>query len=326
MRTCSDGRLRLNRKRSKDDLATWLITMLRNTCHSLCNRSFSRPQELIPVRFSSCSSPGSLDNIDQMITVFNSEFSEAFMLIVFPLDAHPNVRCKEKIDTDWPQLVADKIKKKCAALYRDATTISTPPTCCVCARACRKARMKSCSIHDNCRSLPLGLERLRLTNPHIIGKIASNNPFIFGHHLLNDLMLAQQGVVRDENKSSFSLLICESCHSSLTHNSYSIPKHLLKNNLYRGFLPERFHSLTWIEEQVCAIYQSTAFVTRLHFLNDPKQPYILHGNTCAFEQDVVSTANILPRAPADMEGCLSVIFTGPKCEIAQAALKNIFRI
>jgi len=66
-------------------------------------------------------------------------------------------------------------------------------------------------------------------------------------------------------------------------------------------------------------------LSRLHFLNDPKQPYVLHGDTCAFEQDV-STANILPRAPADMEGYLSVVFIGPKHDIAQAALKNIFRI
>jgi hypothetical protein len=61
-------------------------------------------------------------------------------------------------------------------------------------------------------------------------------------------------------------------------------------------------------------------------LNDPKQPFIHHGNTCTFEQDVISTANVLPRAPEDMEGCMSVIFTGPKREIAPAALKKIFHI
>lgn len=65
-------------------------------------------------------------------------------------------------------------------------------------------------------------------------------------------------------------------------------------------LPERFRTLTWVEGQVCAIYRSTAFVARLHYINDPKHPYVLHGNTCAFEQDAISTANTLPRAPCDM--------------------------
>jgi len=55
-----------------------------------------------------------------------------------------------------------------------------------------------------------------------------------------------------------------------------------------------------------------AYVTQLHYLNDLKHPYVLHGNTCAFKQDVVSTADILPRVPSDLEECLSIIFTGPK--------------
>ena len=91
-------------------------------------------------------------------------------------------------------------------------------------------------------------------------------------------------------------------------------------------MPERFRSMTWIEEQVCARFRSTAYVTRLHYMNDPKHPYVLHGNTCAFEQDVVSTADTLPRVPSDLEECLSIIFTGPKREIPQSALKKIFRI
>ncbi|KAF8290397.1 hypothetical protein DL93DRAFT_2069044, partial [Clavulina sp. PMI_390] len=138
-------------------------------------------------------------------------------------------------------------------------------------------------------------------------------------------MLSRLGV--SNHDKGITLTICDQCHSSLASTTRSrIPKHSLKNSLYRGYLPERFRDLTWIEEQVCAKYRSTAFVTRLHHVNDPKHPYVLHGNTCAFEQDILSTAKVLPRAPSDLEDCLSVIFTGPNRDIPQAALKKIFRI
>ena len=71
----------------------------------------------------------------------------------------------------------------------------------------RKTGSKICIVRDNCLSLPLGLERLRLSNSHIISKIASANPFIFGHPALDNLMLAQDGVLRNEEKSHFSLTI-----------------------------------------------------------------------------------------------------------------------
>ncbi|KAI6029507.1 hypothetical protein PISMIDRAFT_39455, partial [Pisolithus microcarpus 441] len=45
--------------------------------------------------------------------------------------------------------------------------------------------------------------------------------------------------------------------------------------------------------------------------SDPSQPRVFHGNTCAHDMNVVSTARVLPRTPADVAGFLSVVFVGP---------------
>jgi len=43
---------------------------------------------------------------------------------------------------------------------------------------------------------------------------------------------------------------------------------------------------------------------------DPKQPFIYHGNSCAHEVNVVSTASVLPRTPGDINSILTVVFIG----------------
>ena len=86
--------------------------------------------------------------------------------------------------------------------------------------------------------------------------------------------------------SSFQYVINAILPSHCSH-----PQTLLKTiYICRGFLPNHFQDLTWIEEQVCSKYQSTTFVTHLNYVNDPKHPYVLHGNTCAFDQNIISTA------------------------------------
>jgi len=72
-----------------------------------------------------------------------------------------------------------------------------------------------------------------------------------------------------------------------------------------------FHDLTWVEEKICAIYCNIAHVTRLFQSSDPSQPKVFHGNTCAHEMNVISTASVLPWTPADVTELLSVIFDGP---------------
>jgi hypothetical protein len=65
-----------------------------------------------------------------------------------------------------------------------------------------------------------------------------------------------------------------------------IPRLALANSLYRGVLPAQFEDLTWVEETV------------------------LHGNTCAHDMNIISTASVLSRTPADINGMLSIVFVG----------------
>ena len=104
-----------------------------------------------------------------------------------------------------------------------------------------------------------------------------------------------------------------------------MPRYALANRLYRGRLPEEFRDLTWIKERVCAKYSNTAVVTRLYQSSDPSQPAVFHGNTCAHEMNVGSTANVLPRAPSDVNGLLSVVFIGLS-KFKPEYLGNMYRI
>ncbi|KIO27212.1 hypothetical protein M407DRAFT_233348 [Tulasnella calospora MUT 4182] len=72
---------------------------------------------------------------------------------------------------------------------------------------------------------------------------------------------------------------------------------------------------------VCSIYRMTTHVTRLYH---PGDPLVFHGNTCAHDMNVLSTATVLPRTPADILGQLSVVFIGPG-PLKESALKSVFR-
>ncbi|KAI6008497.1 hypothetical protein EDC04DRAFT_2582023, partial [Pisolithus marmoratus] len=99
----------------------------------------------------------------------------------------------------------------------------------------------------------------------------------------------------------------------------------LANDLYRGELPEEFSDLTWVEEKICAIYCMTTHVTCLFQSTDPSQPRIFHGNTCAHNMNVVSTARVLPQTPSDINGFLSIVFMGAK-KIDPTNLGPVFRV
>jgi hypothetical protein len=102
--------------------------------------------------------------------------------------------------------------------------------------------------------------------------------------------------------------ICNDCHCALMQ--CRVPRLALANYLYRGKLPDEFCDLTWVEGMVCAKYRNTAHVTHIYGSSDPSQPKIFHGNTCAQEMNVISTASVLPWTPADINGLLSVVFVG----------------
>jgi len=154
-----------------------------------------------------------------------------------------------------------------------------------------------------------------------------SSEFIFGNHALDSLLLVKSGVHVDETTHNATVKVCNQCHASLSKKPHPrVPKFALKNKLYRGHLPQEFQDLTWVEEQVCAIYRATAFVTRLSHSDDPPNPHVFHGNTCAHNQNVVLTAKVLPRTSADINDSLTVVFVGPGSTIPLSCLKNVFRI
>ena len=145
---------------------------------------------------------------------------------------------------------------------------------------------------------------------------------MFGYKALDGLMLYKPAV-RPSSDGNVILDICTQCYSSLRRAS--MPKFALANCLYRGHLPSQFHDLTWVEEMVCSRYRYTAHITRIFQSSDPALPNVLHGNTCAHEMNVVSTASVLPRTPTDINEKLSVVFIGPG-KLRPQFLKNIYRI
>ncbi|KAJ7939237.1 hypothetical protein B0H13DRAFT_1578391, partial [Mycena leptocephala] len=112
---------------------------------------------------------------------------------------------------------------------------------------------------------------------------------------LNGLMLDYQGINPDG-----SIEICEDCLSKLKQSE--LPKFALKNDLYRGRVPDEFSDLTWIEEMACCLYRTTAHVVRLFSSDNDKQPKVFHGNVCAHEMNIVNTATELPQTPQDING------------------------
>ncbi|KAF8521354.1 hypothetical protein JB92DRAFT_3278850 [Gautieria morchelliformis] len=122
---------------------------------------------------------------------------------------------------------------------------------------------------------------------------------------------------------STKVFLCLDCQSSLTHEK--LPRFALKNDLYRGRLPEEFADLSWVEEMVCSIYRNTAHVTHLYNSSDPCQPRVFHSNTCAHDMNVLSVADTLPRSPADLNGMLSVVFVR-RANLYLSKLGTLFHI
>src|SRR5260370_42625295 len=137
-------------------------------------------------------------------------------------------------------------------------------------------------------------------------------------------MYYKEGVDVDYLTHTASVCVCDQCMVFL--KVATVPKFALKNHLYRGYLPSEFSDITWVEEMAVAIYHSTAFITQLYFSDDPKNPHVFHGNTCAHEQNVLSTAKVLPRTATDVSNTISVLFVGPSKDVPKSMLKNVFRI
>ena len=201
----------------------------------------------------------------------------------------------------WPTVVKDDVVFHCLEDYRLATIWEPPLVCSVCGLLCRNI----INVNIRADNVPsLNFVSLQVSDYFI----SSHEDFRYGIHVLDGAILDTHGF-KDRSTDGVIIQICSECHSSLEKNN--MPRLALANHLYRGTPPAEFKDLTWIEEMVCAKYRTTAHITRIYQSSDPAQPKVFHGNVCAHDMNVVSTAAVLPRTPTDINGMLSVVFIGP---------------
>ena len=225
-----------------------------------------------------------------------------------------------RMRNNWPLLLPKDHAFACAKSYFEATSITVADVCASCAR--QKQDNKMTEIIFCCgEEPPLVLDVFRITDPYILSK-TDPKEFEYVHSGLTGMLLAKSGIEVRENGECV-LTFCSSCSNALA--SGKLPKYALNNGLYRGVLPEEFRALTWVEEMVCCRFSTTAQVVRLYQSSSPSDPFVLYGNNCAHEMNVVSTANVLHRTSADIQGQLSIVFVGPGL-IKPQQLNKIFRI
>lgn len=227
---------------------------------------------------------------------------------------------RREIRQAWPQLPKNETILSCVRRYREAIKWKKPDACACCGRRVLGAKIYRFHVPHGAE-LPMNLDVLEVTDPDIIEYLLRNNSteFTFQNPALTNHMLWKSGIVEDATGSTVDL--CNECKISLQRDN--LPKFSLKNGLYRGQLPDHLRDLTWIEEMVCAIYRTTAHVTRMYENSDgtEQNPLRFFGNTCAHDTNIVSTATVLPRVPADVLGNLSVVFVGPGDVIPEEILK-----
>ncbi len=145
------------------------------------------------------------------------------------------------------------------------------------------------------------------------------------HKQLDGKILDHKGVCIRDNGVGYLVGTCSDCYASLI--KYMMPKYALANLLYIGELPEDLKDITWVEEMVCCLYRPMANIVRIFKSNKPVAPTKLFGNTCAHEMNIISTAKVLPRTPADVNGSLSVVFVGRLSEEKKIRIsKYMFRV
>lgn len=334
-------------RRNKDTLAEFIISVIRTSLEAVQNgTTVSYPRHVL-VRLRLTENPNILRDHNEFLdyfrrvlepSVFNAIIShdedmdsvtqakrarytarKPRSVIPHELKKPPAASPLEPV-SDWPQLVPKHTIMKCCRNYYEGTKWLQPQACAVCDRAQHGAKMLTHLVPSSDLTFPL-LDILRISH---LSPLFDTPRFQFGHTLLDNIMLSSAGIVKVDG--GFKLNVCDQCNTPLMKNPQQLPKFALKNNLYRGELPDHLLDLTWVEEQVCALYRSTAIVTRLYGSDDPAQPHIFRGNTCAFAQNTVSTAQKLPRTPADVNDLLSVVFTGSNSKVPESCLKKVFRV
>ena len=144
-----------------------------------------------------------------------------------------------------------------------ATSYLPPLPCACCARAHSKQCIHSIIIHLN-EELPLNLKLLKCNDPFLVDFFKTKNDDAVSHFSpsLNCLLPWKPALTCQDDDQSTGLNICHDCYNSLSKNK--LPRFALADHFYCGVLPEEFQNLTWVKEMVCAIYRTSAHVTRLY--------------------------------------------------------------
>lgn len=221
--------------------------------------------------------------------------------------SHEAQMCQE-----WPKLIPKPITLSCVSNYHNGTSKCFSNTCYVSFRSCYNMNISDVDIFmDRNINLPLNLQILYSNYLFHDGYIPFHSAFPDKFELRDDmksLLLDQKWHRHIWIWKKIVIHVCDECKSSLEKRA--IPKFSLANLLYHSNLPEEFCDLTWVEEMACALYWMMAVVTRLFGSQDPNSPQYFKGNTCAHDVNILSTVDILPRTPADINDCISIDFIG----------------
>lgn len=218
--------------------------------------------------------------------------------------------------TCWPETISEEVKLACLHRYWLNSIYVPPQPCCVCDRAVYGNAISSFDCATPAfHSLPWHVLRNK------DDFLSTQFTFEYGIPCIQGCVLSPAGIRTTE--CGVFADICSDCIGPFSKGT--LPKFALANGLFRGSLPDEFKDLTWVEEMVCALCKPTALIARLYGSPDPRNPRYLRGNTCAHEMNVSSTALVLPRTPADVNGNISVVFIGTS-PFKSAGLRSMFFI
>jgi Domain of unknown function (DUF6570) len=270
------------KKRTKASLSEFVVNILRTSLRAIERGSILQTRSNVLERLRLTPNPSILRNHSDLLEYFRTLLEPA-VFNAFTVNAHVSsadlskrARYSKRRPTAieppteppppsslppvvaWPQLVPQHVTVDCCRNYFNGTVWTKPQTCAVCARARTGAKTKLLLLPFTDGSLPLlNVLRIPATSP-----LHDTDPFVFQHPALNNTMLTADGIHSVEG--GVKLCICYDCYTPLSATPPRVPKFALKNNLYRGSLPNHLSDITWVEEQVCALYRSTALVTRLY--------------------------------------------------------------
>ena len=220
-------------------------------------------------------------------------------------------RKSSRLDADEPnddgaflELPSEAVLKSCYRQFYKATSNAALELV-VCAVCARERGHQTDSVSDfNLEDIP-SPTRLAPLHPHP------------DHSLFDGMLLAQEGVIRQEGKSIAR--ICLGCLNDLKKVTTLPPKFSLANNLWIGAVPVELSSLTFPEQLLIAHLYPRVYVFKLF----PKSgggsagglQRGMRGNVSTYELNVDAMAEmvegkLMPRPPAVLSSLIAITYIG----------------